>query len=177
MTGASVHIPTLRTERLTLRAPSLADFEPLAAFYAGPRAAFVGGPLTRERAWRVLAQEAGHWHLRGFGRWTVTETATGTPLGLVGLWHPEGFPERELGWDLFDGHEGRGYATEAARAARDHAYGALGWTTLISLVAEGNDASAAVARRLGAVPDGAFVHEVFGPARVFRHPAPEELAA
>ena len=170
-------IPTLTTERLTLRAPRLDDFEPFAAFYAGPRSGFVGGPLTRERAWRVLAQEAGHWHLMGFGRWIVTETPSGRPVGVVGLWHPEGFPERELGWDLFDGFEGRGYATEAARVARSHAYETLGWTTLISLVAEGNDASAAVARRLGAIEDGVFTHEVFGPARIFRHPSPSELVA
>lgn len=167
-------IPTLRTDRLTLRAPSLEDFEPLAAFYAAPRSSFVGGPLTRELAWRALAQEAGHWQLRGYGRWVVE--AGGAPVGLVGLWFPEGFPEPELGWDLFDGHEGRGYATEAARAARAHAYGALGWTTLISLVADGNDASARVARRLGAAEDGRFVHARFGPAAIWRHPAPSEAA-
>jgi RimJ/RimL family protein N-acetyltransferase len=170
-------IPILTTERLTLRAPTLADFAPLADFYESPRAAFVGGPTTREQAWRILAQEAGHWHLQGFGRWIVEHRATGAAIGIVGLWFPEGFPERELGWDLFGGHEGRGYATEAARAARAHAYDALGWSTVISLVADGNHASARVAERLGARPDGRFTHERFGEATVWRHPAPSEIAA
>jgi RimJ/RimL family protein N-acetyltransferase len=169
-------IPTLTTERLTLRAATLDDFELLAAFLTSERSRFVGGPTTRELAWRALAQELGHWQLRGFGRWMVDLTATGETVGLVGLWFPEGFPERELGWDLFDGHEGRGYATEAARAARAHAYGTLGWDTLISLIADGNDASARVARRLGARPDGRFTHERFGEATVWRHPAPAEAA-
>ena len=48
-------IPTLQTQRLILRAPRQGDFDTFAAFYAGPRASFVGGPLTRELAWRMLA--------------------------------------------------------------------------------------------------------------------------
>jgi RimJ/RimL family protein N-acetyltransferase len=163
-------IPILETERLILRGPQESDFELLAAFYASPRSVTVGGPLTRELAWRALAQEAGHWTLRGFGRWTVTERTTGAAVGIVGLWHPEGFPERELGWDLFDGAQGKGYATEAGQAARDHAFETLGWDTLISLVKIGNDASAAVAQRLGAAPDGSFTHARFGTMTIYRHP-------
>lgn len=170
-------IPTLTTERLVLRAPRAQDHAALAAFYASPRSSFVGGPLTPELAWRTLAQEAGHWLLRGYGRWTVEARDGGdAPVGMVGLWFPNGFPEREIGWDLFDGATGKGYATEAARAARAHAYGALGWDTAISLVADGNDASAAVARRLGCTRDGRFTHERYGPMDVWRHPAPAEVA-
>ena len=77
-------IPTLETERLVLRAPTEADFPPFRDFYAGPRSHFVGGPLTAEMAWRMLAMEIGHWWLKGFGRFIVAERATGTPVGLVG---------------------------------------------------------------------------------------------
>lgn len=168
--------PTLETERLIMRAPNLDDLEAMAAFYATERSRFVGGPQTRELVWRTLAMEAGHWILNGFGRWTLVEKSTGASVGTVGLWHPEGFPERELGWDLFEGATGKGYATEAALAARAHAYDVLGWTTLISLVADGNDASERVARRLGAQHDGNFTHERYGPMRVFRHPGPEAIA-
>ncbi|MEL6563548.1 MAG: GNAT family N-acetyltransferase [Pseudomonadota bacterium] len=167
--------PTLDTARLTLRAPQIDDFDALAGFYASPRATFVGGPLTRELAWRTLAQEAGHWVLRGFGRWTVVEKASRSAVGIVGLWHPEGFPEQEIGWDLFDGATGKGYATEAAMAARHFAYDTLGWTTAISLVANGNDASCGVAKRLGARQDGTFTHDRFGPMQIWRHPGPEAL--
>ncbi|GGX44206.1 GNAT family acetyltransferase [Tateyamaria omphalii] len=165
--------PELETERLILRAPDLSDFDAFAAFYASPRASFVGGPLSRELSWRSLALEAGHWVLRGFGRWTVIEKETKATVGIVGLWHPEGFPENELGWDLFDGATGKGYATEAGRAARDYAYGTLGWTTLTSLIAVGNDGSRRVAERLGASYDRDFTHERFGDMQVWRHPGPE----
>ncbi|MEL6608576.1 MAG: GNAT family N-acetyltransferase [Pseudomonadota bacterium] len=169
-------IPTLETERLLLRAPQLSDFDVYADFFASERAQFVGGPLTRERAWRSLATEAGHWILLGFGRWALEEKATGAFVGNVGLWHPEGFPERELGWDLMAGAEGKGYATEAAQAARAYAYDTLGWTTLISLVADQNHASRRVAERMGCQHDGAFTHAVFGTSQIWRHPSPAALA-
>ncbi len=177
VTGTTVHIPTLDTDRLILRAPGPQDFEPFAAFYAGPRAHFVGGPLTREGAWRMLAMEAGHWQIRGYGRWILEAREDGRTVGLVGLFAPEGWPEPEIGWDLINGHEGRGYATEAATAARRFAYETLGWSTLVSLIKPDNKASAAVARRLGAGPEGSFAHERHGTLDIWRHPSARELAA
>ena len=169
-------IPTLHTPRLTLRAPVESDFAPFAAFYASDRSKFVGGPLGREASWRMLAMEAGHWTLRGYGRWIVEETETGTPVGLIGLFNPEGWPEAEVGWDLFEGFEGRGYATEAGAAARSLAYDTLGWTTAISLVKPDNTGSARVAERLGCWHDGDFTHERHGFMHVWRHPSPEDHA-
>ncbi|WGH80000.1 GNAT family N-acetyltransferase [Jannaschia ovalis] len=166
--------PVIRTERLTLRPLGLRDFEALAAFYASPRSGFVGGPMDRAQVWRHLACEIGHWTLRGYGRFAVDETTTDAFVGVVGPWNPEGWPEPELGWDLMDGHEGRGYATEAARAARDWAY-STGWRTAISLVAHGNDASARVATRLGCVFERDMEHARFGAMQVWRHPAPAEV--
>ena len=146
-----------------------------ADFFASERAKFVGGPTSAEQAWRFLAVELGHWPLRGYGRWAVEETATGKFAGIIGPWNPHGWPEPELGWDLMAGFEGKGYATEAALAARNYAYGVLGWTTAISLVAPGNDASRRVAQRMGAAQDGVFDHERFGVLEIWRHPAPDEI--
>lgn len=166
-------IPTLQTERLTLCPLAERHFEPLAAFYASDRSQFVGGPLTAERTWRTLATEAGHWALRGYGRFAVEETQSGAMVGVIGPWNPHGWPEPELGWDLMNGFEGKGYATEAALAARDWAYSTLGWTTAISLVAHGNDGSARVAQRLGCTLEGPYTHEIFGEMTVWRHPSKE----
>ena len=165
--------PRLETERLLLRAPEIGDQDVHAAFFMSERAKFVGGPTTAERAWRLLALEVGHWVLRGFGRWALEEKATGKFVGIVGNYHPVGFPEDELGWDLFDGATGKGYATEAALAARAYAYDTLGWTTLTSMIDPANTASAAVATRLGAAYDYDFTHEHFGPVQIWRHPGPD----
>ena len=171
----AISAPTIQTERLTLRGLGPEDLPYLQPFFASDRSRYVGGLVSYEQSWRFLAAEIGHWTLRGYGRWGVDDRATGTPVGLVGLWNPEGWPEPEIGWDLWDGAEGKGFATEAARAARDYAYETLGWTTAISLVHPDNHASAAVAQRLGARRDGIFTHVRFGEVHIWRHPSPEEL--
>lgn len=168
-------IPTLTTDRLTLGPLGLDHFEALAAFYASERSRFVGGPKDRAQSWRQLSTEIGHWTLRGFGRFAVHETATNSFVGIVGAWDPEGWPEPEIGWDLWDGFEGRGYATEAAQATRDWCYGTLGWTTAISLVDPQNAGSVSVAKRLGCTLDRHCELPGFGRLEIWRHPAPADL--
>jgi len=113
-----------------------------------------GALLSREDAWRQMALFAGHWALRGFGMWAVEERESGRFIGRVGLHQPEGWPDRELGWSLAREAWGRGYATEAARAAADYAFRTLRWSHLIHLILPGNDRSIRVAGRLGARPAG-----------------------
>ena len=165
-------IPTLITERLTLRPLKAADFDVFAEFYASDRSKLIGGPANREMSWRILAVEIGHWSLRGYGRWAVEETQSGRFAGVIGPWNPEGWPEPEIGWDLMAGFEGKGYATEAATAALAYAFDTLNWSTAISLVAEPNHGSRRVAQRLGAVQDGMFTHPRFGTMEVWRHTRP-----
>lgn len=111
-------IPTLETERLVLRAPEAADYPVYRDFFADAEAShFYGGPLDADRAWRVLATDLGHWALRGFGRWSVVERATGLMVGGCGLWWPEGYPRSELTWWIIPAARRNGYALEASRAA------------------------------------------------------------
>lgn len=146
--------PVIETERLTLRGPSLDDFAPLAAFYADPvRSTGFGGPIPHDQAWRWFALNIGHWCLHGYGFWTAVDRA-GAIVGIVGLWNPEGWPEPELGWVLFEGHEGKGYATEAARAVLRFAR-VLGHHHLVAGHFIDNPASGAVLRKVGFKPTGA----------------------
>ncbi len=96
-------------------------------------------------------------------------------MGFVGLWYPEGWPEPELGWVLYAGTEGKGYAVEAASAIRDYAYTTLGMTTLTSNIVPFNDKSKAVARRLGATFERTYENPNMGTDELWRHPAPEQL--
>ncbi|MEL6197391.1 MAG: GNAT family N-acetyltransferase, partial [Pseudomonadota bacterium] len=150
MTPYAIEIPTLETERLILRAPLPRDAEASIGFMMSERSKFVGGPQTRNKAWRSFALEIGHWVLRGFGMWTVTLKGDDRALGIVGCWYPEGWPEKEIGWTLLEEAEGKGITQEAALAARAHAYGTLGWPTAVSYIDHGNDRSIALAERLGA---------------------------
>lgn len=169
MTGTTLHIPTLTTERLTLRAPVFEDFDAYADFRGSERATFVGGPHSRVKSFDKLCEIVGHWHLRGYGRWIVTDTGTGAPLGLVGIYYPEDWPEPELAWSLFEAGEGRSIAYEAALAARSYAYDTLGWTRLISCVSPDNSRSVALAKRLNAKFDYTYDHPELGPLDVWLH--------
>lgn len=169
-------IPTLETERLRLRAPCEADFPAEAEFFASQASHFVGGPKRPDETWRALAMMLGHWMLRGYGFWGIEDKADGTYLGRVGLWGPEGWPEPEIGWTLMPHATGKGYATEAALAARAYAYDVLNWPTAISLIDPANVTSEAVARRLGAEFETTYEHPGFGTMYVWRHPAPDTLA-
>ncbi|WP_308917688.1 GNAT family N-acetyltransferase [Jannaschia sp. LMIT008] len=172
------HMPTLTTDRLTLRAPRPADFDAYANFAASDRATGVGGPHPRWQAWRSFAQLWGHFALRGYTRFTVTRTgADDEPLGLIGPYHPVEWPEAELAWSVYAPAEGQGIAFEAAIAVRRHVYDDLGWPTAISVCEADNPRTVALAKRLGCTPDGTFDHPGYGTMPIWRHPAPAEVAA
>ncbi len=172
--------PTLHSQNLTLRGPQAADFEPLCAFLLDhERAGGFGAEDDRPQAWRWFALNIGHWALHGYGYFTIVDRATNQPCGLTGVWNPEGWPEPELGWGIWDAaHEGKGYAEEAAMAARAYAYGTLGWTTAVSYIDAENAPSIALAKRLGCALDPeASLPELpdWEGTLVYRHPAPEAL--
>lgn len=170
-----VDTPVLQTERLTLRAPQLGDWEPLAEFLTSDRAQYVGGPLARDRAWRGFGHLVGHWVLRGYGMFFVTLTGTRTAIGMAGPWFPEGWPEQEIGWTMFTPEsEGKGYAHEATVAARAYAFGDLGWKTAVSYINPGNLRSITLARRLGARLDPEAATVPGEPMVVYRHAKPED---
>ncbi len=169
-------IPVLQTERLTLRAPRWDDFDAYAAFRASDRAKLLGGPYTRAQAFDQLAEIIGHWTLRGFGRWMVADRETDQPLGIVGLFYPEDWPEPEIAWSVFEAGEGRGIAYEAAMASRAYAYDTLGWTTAVSLIDPSNTRSVSLARRMGCMDGETYDHPTYGTLHVWRHPAPGDCA-
>jgi len=167
----------LESPRLRMRQWRQADFPAFAAYYADERTArFVGGVSDAPQAWRRMAALVGHWTLRGFGYWALEEKESGELVGSCGLWLPEGWPELEVGYWLLPAGQGKGYATEAAARAREHAYGPLGATTLVSYIDPGNEPSKRVAQRLGARVEATIDLCGFGPHEVWRHPGPDELA-
>jgi RimJ/RimL family protein N-acetyltransferase len=148
-----MEVPTLTTERLTLRGWREDDLAPYAAMMADPEVMrFMGGPISEDEAWRQIALFVGHWELRGHGLWVVERE--GTMLGRIGLWRPNGWPGLEVGWLLAREAWGQGYATEAARASAEYAWRTYDVPRLISLIAPENHASARVAQRLGMQPAG-----------------------
>ena len=143
--------PTLTTDRLTLRAPARPDFEAYAGIMMSDRAEFMLGALSRQSAWNHFASDVASWIIDGFGYWTA-ETSDHTPVAFVGITKPAVYPEHELGWMVPADAEGKGYAREAAQAARDWAK-AQNLPSLVSYVDKRNTRSRALAERIGATAD------------------------
>ncbi|WP_165978359.1 GNAT family N-acetyltransferase [Actinomadura darangshiensis] len=142
----------LETERLILRPLTGDDFDDYAAMMADPQVADgLAEPVGRsaDDAWRSLAVFIGHREIRGYSHWAVVERATGEFAGRAGPWRPHGFPGLGVGWCLARAHWGKGYATEAARAAIAYCFAGLDADEVISVIRPGNTRSVSVAERIG----------------------------
>jgi len=146
-------IPTLTTERLILRAPIAADFPAFALLLASPRANFMGGPYGKQAAWGLFCHDVACWELFGHGGLMIDLRVTRECVGKVSINDGPLFPAKELGWQLYEGREGQGYATEAAAALLGWAVPELRLDRLVSYVHPANRGSAAIAERLGATLD------------------------
>jgi RimJ/RimL family protein N-acetyltransferase len=151
-------IPVLRTERLILRGHVRADFPAFAAMRADPvvmRFMGKGDTFTEEDAWLRFLSTIGHWELLGYGTWAVEEIATARLIGGLGYAekkrpaeHPaSGAPE--MGWLFASDVQGKGFASEALRAAL--AWGAehFGPTRVVCVISDDNAASVRLAERNG----------------------------
>ncbi|TGP47332.1 N-acetyltransferase [bacterium M00.F.Ca.ET.228.01.1.1] len=153
----SNHPPTLTTARLTLRAPTRDDFPDSLVMWSDAEVVrFIGGkPFTREEVWARLLRYVGHWALLGYGFWVVRETESGRFVGEVGFadfqrdMEPSLTGTPEIGWALSSSMHGKGYATEAVRAAL--AWADETWPSVATacIVAPQNEASLRVAHKTG----------------------------
>jgi [ribosomal protein S5]-alanine N-acetyltransferase len=104
---------------------------------------------------RTLAWLLRHQALHGFSLWAIDER-DGEPLvGVAGLLWAEGHgPDVEVAYLVRRDRWGSGYATEAAAAALEVGFGALGLERIVALAWPENDASRRVMEKLGMRPDG-----------------------
>jgi RimJ/RimL family protein N-acetyltransferase len=169
----TIHVPVIETERLRLRGWQERDFPAYAAYRADAASQiYLGQVMTRDQAWDRFCVDMGVWTLRGYGIFAIADKISDEALGYTGIWYPLSIEEPELSWSLFPNQTGRGYATEAALAARGWFYRTHDLPPMMSLIAPGNSASKAVAERLGAVFERDYMLE--GERRhLYRHPKSE----
>lgn len=163
--------PVIETQRLTLRGHTRADWPAYRAILMSDRAQYMDGKLDDVGAWSCFASEIASWQLDGHGYWTAALNDTNEAVAYLGIMKPSEYPETELGWMATEAGEGKGYVTEAARAAVEWAFGARGLKTLVSYIDPKNASSIAVAERLGAVRDDSAQKPADNPL-VYRHPNP-----
>ena len=163
---ADLRFHAVETERLIVRPFEEADAE---ARFALMREAFgmdwSAEDLARWHRWTLDSYFAfGAIWQPPYGDYAVTLKGTGELVGSVGIvpagvpWTaldsstPENTyvsPEYGLFWAVFRRHQGRGYASEAARPVIDFVFGTLNARRIIATTEFDNAASQAVMRKLG----------------------------
>lgn len=158
---------TLDTPRLRLRLFETADLDALQAMNADARVTeFLPSTPTRAENEAMLERIKAHFAAHGFGAWCVVERDSGRFCGFAGLhhvwFHAPFTPAVEALWRFVPEVWGRGYATEAARAAIHDGFTRVGLSRIHSFTVPANVRSRAVMERLG------FTHV---PGADFDHPA------
>ena len=143
----------LVTARLRIRRLRPADAEALHRIYGDPDAMrYVGRegrPRDRARTEQILAELIRIERRLGFGLWAVVLTAERRMIGIAGVTLVEDVgPDIELVYLLEQAAWGYGYATEAARACLDAAFGPLGLDRVVALAYREKAASIRVMEKL-----------------------------
>ncbi len=163
------------TERLYLRQWRASDREPFAQLNADPRVmAFFPTLLDRATSDALADRMEAQIAKQGWGLWAVEDKTTHGFIGFVGLSIPPPdlpcSPSVEVGWRLAFPHWGKGFATEAARAALRVGFEQLHLPEIVSFTAVCNHRSRRVMERLNMreAPD-TFMH----PRLPVEHPLAE----
>jgi len=146
----------LQTERLILRRWQTKDIEPYAELCSDPEVMrWIGSGVLRSHDECVAAISSfeNFWEHNGFGLFALELKSTQHLIGFTGLtfpnYLPEVMPAVEIGWRLARSSWGKGYATEAARAALNFAIIDKGLASVVSIHQLGNEASGRIMQKLG----------------------------
>jgi RimJ/RimL family protein N-acetyltransferase len=142
----------LETERLLIRPWQPSDRPAFTAMARDPdvmRFVHHGDPYTDQEIDDFLGRQARQLAQYDVCMGAMVEKRTGNVIGVAGT-QPLGRSEDfEIGWWLAREAWGRGFATEAGAAAMRHVLDALDRPRVVAIIDPGNDASVAVATRLG----------------------------
>ena len=142
----------IETPRLQLREMTPADRPALCRILQDSEVMYAyNGPFSDEEVDEWLERQLARYRQYGYGLWAVVLKATGEMIGQCGLtlqqWN--GREMLEAGYLFQRSHWHQGYATEAARACMDYAFGTLNSPIVCSIIRDNNLPSQQVALRNG----------------------------
>lgn len=153
------------TPRLRLREMTDADLPQLRAILQDPHVMVAYEGAFDDEGVQVWFDRQQHRYREdGSGLWAVTLRDSDEMVGQCGLTrqHILGRDVVEVGYLFRHDRWHRGYAVEAATAARDHAFDAVGVDSVWAQVRDTNTASMNVAIRLGMTVRGRFIKHYRG---------------
>ncbi len=158
------------TERLIFRQWKKSDYPKVADFFSKKEnAKYVGGILSRENAWRLIATYLGMYHLNGYSYYAVEEKESGHFIGAIGLYDSEHWPEPEMGYWLLPEGQGKGYGVEGATAVKQYAEEVLKFESLVSFIASANEPSKKLSSKIGGKYEKKIDLLDFGEHEVYRY--------
>ena len=142
----------IETQRLLLREMIPADRPALCRILQDSEVMYAyNGPFSDEEVDEWLERQLARYRQYGYGLWAVVLKATGEMIGQCGLtlqqWN--GREMLEVGYLFQRSYWHQGYATEAARACMDYAFGTLNSPIVCSIIRDNNLPSQQVALRNG----------------------------
>jgi ribosomal-protein-alanine N-acetyltransferase len=146
------HCKEIGTDRLCLRRFCRQDLDAYAKImgdYDVGKWFPKGDRYTREEAKKSLDNILKHWDKHDFGIWAITDKEKSVLLGRCGLNLITETAEVELDFVLAREFWGKGYATEAARAAIAYGFEILKLDKIIALAKPENIASRKVIEKIG----------------------------
>lgn len=144
----------LQAGRVLLRDWRDSDYAPFAELNADTHARrFFSSVLTTEQSDAEADRIRAHVERTGFTFWALEIPGVTDFAGFVGLIHT-GFeahftPCVEIGWRLLPAYWGKGFASEAAQLALQHAFEVLQLDEIVALTTYNNLPSMAVMQRIG----------------------------
>ena len=143
----------IQTPRLLLRPHRSDDVDPLLAYYGNPEVAryIPWEPWSREQAEEKVRERLSRTAIvDASSALGLVVESRGDVIGDVVLWPADETLSRgEVGWAFHPSAAGNGFATEAAQALFEIAFGHYGMHRLVAHVDSRNLASARMCERLG----------------------------
>ncbi len=154
---------SITSPRLVLRPWRASDLPLFADQNADPTVMeFITSVLTREQSDAYVEKATAHLQQHNFCKWAVEAPGVSPFIGAVGLTYVKfdaSFtPAVEVAWRLNRRYWGKGYATEAARAAIADGFSRVGLPEVVAMTALPNVGSLRVMERLGMTQVCEFDH-------------------
>lgn len=144
--------PQIETERLLLRTYKPGEMEKVYELCSDKDVTRHFPPyfkIEKEEVLASLPARMERWRTQGFGQFGVFDKADENLMGYCGFQYLDGTPDVEIYYGFFKKHWGKGFATEAARAALRFGFEQAKLTKITAVTHPENVESQNVLRKIG----------------------------